>query len=750
MTKIFKIAKLELSILFYSPVAWIAIVIFMIQSGLGFFGLLGSYQEAISMGVPVDNLTFSIFTDLNGLFDTVVQNLYLYIPLITMGLMSRELQSGSIKLLLSAPVKIREIILGKYLSMVGYALILTLILIVYSFAGASIIKNPDIKLICSGLIGIFLLTCTYSAIGLFMSSLTSYQVVAAISTLAVFAALKFVGSIGQEIDIVRDLTYFLSISGRADSMLKGLITTKDILYFLIIISLFLSLCIIRLKNERESKSFWIGYSRYLAIVASALLLGFLSARPGLIGYVDMTRGKNRTLTENSQKIVSQIHGQLEITTYVNLLDQNVYFGLPQSRNNDLAQFEKFQRFIPELQMRYVYYYDVADLKNNQNMSYQGDISGLSTPQLAEKVADNMGLDLDMFMSPKQIRKIIDLTPENNSVVRVLRYNGKSSFLRFYDRVDQFPSETEIAAAIKRLVADVPKIAFVSGHHERSMGRTGDRNYQMMSTMRRNRKALINQGFDVLELDLKKQDIPAGLAALIIADPSIAIESNEQAKIARYLAAGGNMLLTTEPGHQSVVNPILKPLGMYVMDGMIVHSSKNDAPELIHASIGGGKGQLILSGVSAIGFNGRPPLGAQATAISAPGSWNRTVPVDLTSGNLAFDQSKNDLLGPFPTIVSLERKIGKKEQRIVVSGDADFLSNIELSHPRGDNERFMKGLFSWFSNRSFPIDTSRKPAIDNAILFGRKDISLLRTICLGILPALILIMGTVILVRRKRN
>lgn len=125
-----------------------------------------------------------------------------------MGLMSRELQSGSIKLLLSAPVKIREIILGKYLSMVGYAVILVLILVIYASARALIIKNPDIKLILSGLVGIFLLTCTYSAIGLFMSSLTAYQVVAAISTLAVFAALKFIGSVGQGIDFVRDLTYF--------------------------------------------------------------------------------------------------------------------------------------------------------------------------------------------------------------------------------------------------------------------------------------------------------------------------------------------------------------------------------------------------------------------------------------------------------------------------------------------------------------------------------------------------------------
>ena len=150
MKKIFKIAKLELSILFYSPVAWLAIAIFMVQNGIGFFGMLGSYQEALSMGNKIDNLTYALFPDLNGLFDSVVQNLYLYIPLITMGLMSRELHSGSIKLLLSSPVKIREIVLGKYLSMVGYAAILILILCLYAVAGSLIIRNPDIKLIVSG------------------------------------------------------------------------------------------------------------------------------------------------------------------------------------------------------------------------------------------------------------------------------------------------------------------------------------------------------------------------------------------------------------------------------------------------------------------------------------------------------------------------------------------------------------------------------------------------------------------------
>lgn len=297
MNKIARIAKLEISVLFYSPVAWLVLVIFMIQTGIGFFGMIAGYKEMFLMGEQINNLSFSLFAGMNSLFDKVLQTLYLYIPLLTMGLMSREASSGTIKLLLSSPVKLRQIVLGKYLAMVIYGLLMMLILILYSVFGAMVIKEADTTLILSGLLGLFLLLCTYAAIGLFMSCLTQYQVVAAISTLAVFAMLNYVGNIGQQINIVRDLTYFLSISGRTEDMLKGLISTKDVFYYLLIITLFLGLAMLLLKSRQESKPKSIVWARYLALVSVVLLAGYITSRPALTGYRDMTRTKMRTLTK---------------------------------------------------------------------------------------------------------------------------------------------------------------------------------------------------------------------------------------------------------------------------------------------------------------------------------------------------------------------------------------------------------------------------------------------------------------------
>jgi ABC-2 type transport system permease protein len=749
MIKIFKIAKLELSILFYSPVAWLALSIFMIQSGMGFLSLFQSFQEAISMGIPVNKLTFSVFPGLNGLFDTVQQNLYLYIPLITMGLMSREIHSGSIKLLLSSPVKIREIILGKYMAMVAYALLLIAILAVYAFAGILILKDPDLKLIVSGMIGLFLLVCTYSAIGLFMSSLTSYQVVAAISTLAVFAALRFVGSIGQGIDVLRDLTYFLSISGRADDMLKGLITTKDVIYFLLIIFLFLYLSILRLKIGRESIPVWRQVSKYTALVCLVLLLGYLSARPALTGYLDMTATKSRTLTANSQNIASQINAPLVITTYVNLLDQNVYFGLPQSRLFDLEKFEQFRRFIPKLEMKYVYYYDVADLKNNNNMSYQGDLTGLSTKQIAQKVADNMGLDMDQFMPPASIRKIINLSGEENNLVRILDYKGTKSTLRFYDEIDQFPSETEMAAAIKRLLVSPPKVGFLKGHNERSIYKTGDRNYQMFTSMRRGRHSLINQGFDVIDLDLSSQEVPKNLSTLVLADPNMALTTVERQKIAKYLNTGGNMLITTEPGQQHVINPILGLMGVKMLDGLLINHSKDDAPDLFYGEVPSLRGSIAIKSAAALSLE-KNSFRVDTLMMSPKNGWNKSGEFNLSMDSAVFDTNSGDQRGSFPVILALQRKIKGKQQKIMIASDADFLSNAELSHPKGMNEKFIINTFSWFSDGSFPIDTSRPPGNDDGILWTRRQIGVLKTGLLIAMPAIIILLGAFVLIRRKRK
>ena len=157
-------------------------------------------------------LTSGHFGPPYGLWADLAKKLYLYLPLLTMGLMARELNAGTIKLLYSSPIKVREIIFGKFLAMMAYNFVLILLLAVFAVAAVFNIQSADVGLLLSGLFGMYLLLCTYAAIGLFMSCLTSYQVVAALSTLVLLALLSYSGDLWQGVDFVRDLTYFLSIN----------------------------------------------------------------------------------------------------------------------------------------------------------------------------------------------------------------------------------------------------------------------------------------------------------------------------------------------------------------------------------------------------------------------------------------------------------------------------------------------------------------------------------------------------------
>jgi len=758
MIKIFKIARLEISILFYSPVAWLVLAIFMVQTGTGFFGMLGSFHELFMMGEKADNLTHLLFPGINGLFDKVLQTLYLYIPLLTMGLVSREISSGSIKLLLSSPVKIREIILGKYLAIIYYAIMLIGILGIYSFIGASIIKNADVGLICAGLLSLFLLTATYAAIGLFMSSLTGYQVVAAISTLAVFAALKYVGGLGQSIDFIRDLTYFLSLSGRTENMLNGLIASSDIIYYLLIISLFLGLTILRLKAGREAKAIGVQVGKYLALIVVVLLGGYISSRPLNILYLDVTAQKSETLTPASQAIAKQISGPLEITTYVNLLDQHVYAGLPVSRNTDLSRFEDFRRFIPGIRMNYVYYYDATDLAGNPNMIYQGDIKGLSVKQIAEKVADNLQVDLKGFLPPARIRKIIDLNPEGNTFVRRLSYHGKTSYLRLYSENNQFPEEAEITAAIKKLIIPNQKIVFAEGDDERSITLKGDRSYELFSNARKRRKSLINEGFDVVNANLNYANLPAGTTLLVLGDPAKVLSSNATARIQRYLAAGGDMLITAEPQHRAVINPVLAQLGVQLTPGMMVNPDKNTAPDIISAGYTGAYHQFFEQMNNPYATVAMPSVAklevqqkdftVDTMLQSGANGWNKINAFDPSSTSVAYEPRQGDEKGSKPLMVALTRRVANKQQKILISGDADFMSDNIMS--QAYNFPFINGIFKWFSDGAFPVTVKRPAPMDNAILANRKQLLVYRWATLWGLPALIIACGAALLLIRKRK
>ena len=770
MKTAYKIAKTELRYLFYSPIAWFLMIVFLVQCGIAYTYILDSMaktQETNGFGLQyMTQLTERIFGTREGLFSSVMEKLYLYIPLLTMGLISREINGGTIKLLYSSPVKVRDIVFGKYLSMMIYSLVLVLITGIFLVAGMLQIRNPDVNMLLTAALGFYLLLCTYSAIGLFMSCLTTYQVVAAVSTFIMIGILSYISRIWQGIDFVRDLTYFLSISGRTEHLLFGLITTKDLIYFLVIIYIFLGLTIYKMKAGREAKPFLVKFGRYAFIIVSALAIGYLSSRPGLIGYADVTVAKSRTLTVGAQKIIKELGDEpLEVVSYNNILGRYNYFGMPEARNLDLARWESYMRFKSDIKFSYVNYYDSA--MDDPYIYKQSP--GKTLKELADDVArNNWNSKVSAFKSPEEMRQIIDLRPERYRYVMQLKYKGKTTFLRVFDDNTIFPGETEVSAAFKRLLsAKIPRIGFLTGDLERNINKAGEREYKHLTNLPSFRYALVNQGFDVDTVNLAVQDIPANISTLVIADPKTALSAASISKILQYIDQGGNLLIAGEPGKQALLNPLLQKLGVQLMEGAIVQQSKDFSPDFILPEItplasGFTKAlaksfkdslSVVMRGATGLSYSDTGVFKIQPLLMTnLQKTWLKKDKLVVDSADIAFDAAGGDIKRSVPTALALTRQINGKEQRIVVTGDADFMSNSELSrnNMQSANFSFNTALFSWMSYGEFPIDSSRPDALDKRVKVTTDQVAAFKIAFVWVLPALLLAAGTVLLIRRKRK
>ena len=763
MKTIFRLAKTELRILFCSPVSWLILVIFAFQAGLNFSENFGGQLKRLALEYGLGEVTMQTFAGYTGLLVSMVNNLYLYIPLITMGLMSRELSSGSIKFLYSSPITTTQIILGKYLSMLIYGFILMMILLIYVFFGYFTIENMDLPYVLTGVLGLYLLTCAYAAIGLFMSSITSYQVVAAMGTLAILAVLNFIGDVGQSISFVRDLTYWLSISGRTYPFLSGMICSEDILYFIIVISLFIILSIMRLQSARKRKSKVVTFARYFAVIGGALFIGYLTSLPISKFYYDATALKKNTLTPGSQEVVEKLEGGLTITTYVNILDENYGSALPDQLKNDFARFEQYVRFKPEIKMKYVYYYAPS-----VQPSFPGRFEELQEKERAEKICKIMDLDFDMFLSPEEIDQLVDLRAEGYRFVRVLeRENGQKTILRLYNDMMKHPSETEITTALKRFLVPAPRIAFLTGHGERSVNSSGDRYYYTFAKSIYFRQSLINQGFDAFELSIKEHEIPEDVNILVIADMRTPLSPEEMEKLKHYIERGGNLFILGEPNRQEAMNPILGEFGVKLMPGTLVQQNPDYLPSIItaqltdqaaaqslsYAQLKGWGGTIVMPDASPLQYETNKGYSIKPIAVTRPrGSWNELETTDFLDGKLSLNEAIGEKEQSYPVVLSLTRANGSKEQRIVITGDADCISNAELANGRNGmfaiNFNFISETFKWLSYGEFPIDTSRPQAIDNGLRVTRKIEPWMNLFALGIIPFLLAFTGFTIWYKRK--
>jgi ABC-2 type transport system permease protein len=184
------------------------------------------------------------------LFGTLALILMILIPLFSMRLLAEERRNQTFALLLAAPISSSQIVLGKFLSLVLFMVLI----IVSCTAMLSVLAwgtQLDFGLLFSNALGLMLLTASYAALGLYLSSLTQQPIVAALSATALSFGLWLIDIGGVE---TGNSLRALSPTAHAQSLNAGLIVSADLLYFVLFIASFLLLAIRRVNNNRAYAS----------------------------------------------------------------------------------------------------------------------------------------------------------------------------------------------------------------------------------------------------------------------------------------------------------------------------------------------------------------------------------------------------------------------------------------------------------------------------------------------------------------
>jgi len=317
-----------------------------------------------------------------------------------------------------------------------------------------------------------------------------------------------------------------------------------------------------------------------------------------------------------------------------------------------------------------------------------------------------------------------------------------------------PSEEALTAAIARIGREErPWIAVLEGHGERSIegGAAPD--------IGRFAEVLRGRGYRLEPLDLATTaTVPENIRLLLLSAPAIALFPGENQAIIDYLKRGGNLLLLADPGDLEGLRPITDYLGIEALPGLMVDANVAelriedptvamvaDYPD--HPLTRDLSQHILFPG--SIAFSARAAEGwTLATPLQTrKNSWNETGPI---RGDVIREQELGEVPGPLPLALAMTRPAPQRpgEQRVLVLGDGDFLSNAYLDI--AGNRALALQTVQWLTA---PEGTAAVPART----FPDRDLTLTRTLSLVIgggalvvLPALLLLTGLIIRWRRRRG
>ena len=765
---IFQIARLELRRFFSSPMSWL--VLFAVTT-FSAFRIINSIGHALRVQTLFDfgqsSQTSNILSLQGSFFANLELMLIVAMPMICMGILSREKASDSYKLLFSSPISLVDIILGKAMSQLLICVAFTLVVAICIFPVYLAVENAQVGIMLSGLLGAFLLMLMASAVVLFFSTLTKYPVFDVLGTITLFGILLVIGNFFRGTPLLEDLTRWMALREHTLALRNGYILSRDVFYFLAVSAFFVFLAYHKLRLDKATRSERPVIWMQIGVLGTAVIAaGLFLSQPRYTAYGDVTAGGDHTISDEVKQALLRIDEPIQITTYINVLGDNLFSFLPKNQRSDQRQFERYQRFFADLSFDYQYYYQSRDSRQ----LFSAHERGLSEDALLIERLKRFGISRDDIRRADQVPDI-DLGKFDFGHVRQIRIGDQSAVVSAsFDDPIRGLTDREFLATLDRIAGKGPRAGVLAQNLERSIQAYRPTGWRTAMLGARNRNSLSNLGFSVDEVSFEALRDGVAPDILVIADPQDAYSPVELAQLQDFLNAGGNALIAAEPANAENINAITKSFGVTMRAGTLVNGAQGrDADQVPvvfkeqywaseHDAVGGSQAQSTTPSrhfrqfqnvnrfKSAGALEVRATEGSRINTLfqsAGDDSWLDQTGPDLL-GDVEFEPMDGDVRGTFPIAVAVDRTIDNRQQRIIILADADLLSDQQMGRGSSMAEPF--ALLLTHGNR--PVLIPERQITDSSIRISPGKFRILRWVYWAVIPWIFAVAGMAIWLRRR--
>lgn len=642
-------------------------------------------------------------------------------PILTMRILAEERHQKTDQLILTAPVSVSSIVVGKFLALATVFAIPVAIISIYPLI-LSIFGTVSFGESYLAILGFFLYGLACIAIGVFISSLTESQVISAVLT---FGAL-FLGYIMSGIcnmisttgNLLTKILSAFDMVSRFDDLLNGSLQLTSIIYYVSVIVLFLIFTVQSIQKRRyqvSSKNISMSaYSSTVVIISTALVvfLNVLVAElPSKYTVFDVTSNKLYSLTDETRAMVETLQE-----------DVNIYV---------LVNEEQADSILDTTLQNY------ADLNSHIRVSY---VDPAVNPKFFTQYTNSSVTYNSVIVEGSKRSKVIDY---NNIYETEIDYSTYSSSVTGYD------GEGQITSAIAYVTSDdMPKIYLLEGHGETSFDDS------FLSAIEKE-----NVDYETINL-VNYDEVPGDAQCVMINSPTEDLSDDDTEKMLNYMNNGGDVLLISGYTGKELANfsSLLDYYGVSVSMGLVIEADKNYYygrnpfylfPDITYDSITSSTynsgSYVFVPEAQGLTINENEDTEVTALLTSSNESYVRD---DLTSSD-SYDKQEDDIDGPFAVGVKCVKTVGEESSTAIIYSSKLMFTEGADSVVAGTNSKLFSGSLGNLVTHSGSVSIPVKSYGISYLVLTENNVILISLLTVIVIPFAFLVGGFIVWFRRRK-